>query len=593
MMHFCTQNKLRTPVMTRFVRLLGLMLILPVLSSYQSGNPEEPVPHDYFIAPVETPLLVTGTFCELRPNHFHSGLDIKSKNGAVGQPIFAAAAGYIDQIKVQASGYGNVLYVKHPNGYTTVYAHLDRFMPEVAEYVKSIQYDRERFEVVIDVPKDRFAVRKGEEIGKMGNSGSSTGPHLHFEIRNSRGASLNPLSFNMPVPDTRPPDVRDMKLYYLDAQRQVVHQQGLAIERRKDGTYGLKGGVDMIALGATQVGLGVKTYDESNALRNDNGIYQTTLRINEQLAYQWTADALDFDETRYLNALADYGAKQRYGAWFHRLFVLPGDQLSMYARTQSMGSIALSTTDPARVEVEIKDAAGNTALVRFQLLRSEYLQAIEQPPHQQVMSWAADNRFTGDGITVEIGKNTLYEDLYFRYETSQDASYQVYSPVHHLHKEDVPVHKYFDVGIIPTIEVPAELRSKAVIARCGDHKPDNCGGKWEGSRLTTRIRSFGDYCVMIDDQPPTITPIVFDDDMRRKTAMSFRIDDNFNVSDQGDRMTWRGTIDDQWVLFELDIKKNRLTHHLDSRTPPGEHTLRLVVKDDRGNQTVLERQFVR
>jgi hypothetical protein len=579
--------------MTDLVRSLLLLLLALSVSSFDPADPEEPVPHDYFIAPLELPLLVTGTFCELRPNHFHSGLDMKSKNGAVGQSVFASAAGYIDQIKVQASGYGNVLYVKHPNGFTTVYAHLDRFTPEVAAYVKQIQYQRERFEVVIDVPKDKFTLRKGEELGKMGNSGSSTGPHLHFEIRNSRGVSLNPLSYGMPVPDTRAPDVRDMKLYFLDDKRNVTRSEALPIERRKDGSYGLRGGSDIMVVGAWRVGLGVKTYDESNSLRNDNGVYQTTLRTNGQLAYQWTADAMDFDETRYLNALSDYSAKQRYGAWFHRLFTLPGDQLNMYERTATMGAIDLNSSAPTPVEVEIKDAAGNTSFVRFSLQRSESMLSWDLPAYAQMFNWDTENKFVADGIAIDLAKNTLYEDLAFTYHTSQDVSHAVYSSVHHIHEPEVPVHKYFGIELTPAIPIPDELRNKAVIARCGDRKPDNCGGKWEGTRLTTRIRSFGDYCIMVDDQPPTITPIVFDDDMRRKSGMTFRIDDNFDVSDQADRLYWRGTIDGEWALFELDIKKSRLTHYFDERTGTGEHILKLVVRDDRNNETVFEQKFLR
>jgi hypothetical protein len=381
-----------------------------------------------------------------------------------------------------------------------------------------------------------------------------------------------------------------MKLYFLNEKREVIRSQALPIERRKDGTYGLKGGADALAIGAWRVGLAIKTYDESNALRNDNGVYSTRLEVNGQLAHDWEADQLDFDETRYINALSDYPARQRYGAWFHRLFTLPGDQLSMYRRTDTQGAIALSTEQPANVQVQVSDAAGNISTVRFALYRAENMIVPTYPEYQYDFRWETENRFQTDDISVFLPKNCLYEDLRMEYHTTPDQSAGVYSPVHHLHHTEVPVHKYFDVALTPH-QLPTELHSKAVVARCGDRRPDNCGGKWENGRLTTRIRSFGDYCIMVDDVPPTITPIQFDDDLRRKTSMAFRISDNFDVTDQADRLTWRGTIDGQWVLFELDSKKSRLVHRFDERTPPGDHVVRLVVKDDRNNEAVFEATF--
>lgn len=566
----------------------------PAGAEGRSGHPASPpiYPKDYFASPVHDALRLGGTFCELRPNHFHSGIDIKSKTGGVGQPVLAAADGYIDRIKVQASGYGNVLYIKHPNGYTTLYAHLDRFAPHIERYVREQQYKRERFEVELAPPDGSLRVRKGEEIGKLGNSGSSSGPHLHFEIRNTAtGKSINPLLFGFSIDDRVPPDIRDMKVYFLNEKREVLGSKALPVRRQKNGRFGLEG--DTLRLGAWRVGFGVKTYDQMNHLQNDNGVYSISLWANDALAYQWLADDLEFDETRYLNAHIDYAASQRQGAWFNRCFLLPGNRFSGYTRTETLGAVPLYKDKPTKISLKVADASGNTQSITFWALRDEYnMQTFSPPPAQHQIPYDADTRVDFEDFSMTIGKGVLYETLPLQYAVLPDQDADVYSPIHHVHDDETPAHRNFDLSIRPT-RLPASLRDKAFIAYCGEGRPENCGGTWRDEYLHTRVRTFGNYCVMADTVPPTIRPVVFDEDMRRKSSMSFRIYDNFPTSGQADGLSYRGTVDGQWVLFEYDKKRSRLAHTFDGRIGSGEHWLRLVVRDDRGNQQVLERRFVR
>jgi murein DD-endopeptidase MepM/ murein hydrolase activator NlpD len=550
---------------------------------------EEAYPTDYFMPPVAGPIRATGTFGELRPDHFHSGLDI---DGHLGDPVYAAADGFVDRIKVQASGYGNVLYIKHPNGYTTLYAHLDRFSPEIAQFVKENQYKRERFEIELQPPDGTFKVKKGQEIAKLGNTGGSTGPHLHFEVRNTATSkAINPLLCGIPLADKIAPDIRDMKIYFLNERREVLGAKPFPLYKDKRGNIGLQG--DTVRIGGWRVGFGVKVYDRAGTARNDNGIYTLALYADDQLAFQWRMNELDFDETRYLNAHTDYSARKRYGAWFHRCFVLPGDRLSNYAATESLGSILLYKEKPVKITIKASDVAGNTSIVQFWALRDEAaMETFVSAPFQFYLPFDAENRVDLDGFSMQLPKSALYESLQFQYETTLDESAGVYSPVHHLQDERTPVHRYFDLSIRPT-HLPADLRSKAVIAQCGAGKPDNCGGTWQGDVLTTRVRNFGDYCVMADTQPPSIVPVVFDGDMRRKHTMSFRIQDNFAVGGTADGLSYRGTVDGQWVLFEYDRKRARLTHTFDGRISTGEHLLRLAVRDDRGNEAVFEQKFLR
>ncbi len=550
--------------------------------------PKEVHPTDYFGQPVSGGIHLTGTCGELRPNHFHAGLDI---DGVVGNPIFAAAEGYIETIKVQASGYGNVLYVRHPNGYSTLYAHLDRFAADIQQFVKNSQYERERFEVELKPPVGMFKVAKGQQIAYLGNTGSSGGPHLHFEVRSPSGKAVNPLLCGIPIVDNIAPDLRDMKIYFLNDRREVLGSKAFSLQKDKKGNIGLEG--DTVRIGGAKIGFGVKTYDRSNTRRNDNGVYSVALFTNDALAFQWTADEFDFDDSRYLNAHIDYAAQQRYGTWFHRCFTLPGDFLSNYTRTETMGAISLSAEVPTKITLKISDAAGNVRKLNFWALRDDAaMETFVSAPFQFLLPFDSESHVDLDGISMTFPKAALYESVQLQYMSSQDSSSDIFSPMHHLHDERTPVHKPFDLKILPT-HLPPALRSKAVIANCNSGRPDNCGGTWQGEWLSTRVRTFGDFCIMADTIPPRITPVIFAADMRRKTTMAFRILDNFAITGTADNLSYRGTIDGNWVLFEFDKKRNRITYEFDDRVGKGSHTVRITTKDDRGNEGVFEGKFIR
>jgi len=555
-------------------------------------NPDEPFPQNYFRMPVNPEgVRISGSFGELREAHFHTGLDISSSTGRVGQPIFAAAGGHIHRIRVQANGYGNVLYLKHPNGYTTVYAHLDKFSPAIADYVKKAQYKQERFEVDLFPKAAVFPVKKGGQIGVMGNSGSSEGPHLHFEIRRTANQkALNPLLFGLPVLDRTPPEVRDMNVYFLNEKREVLYSQPYPVEQRGPGAFGPKGG-DTVRIPAWRVGFGVRAFDQMTGNTvNKNGLFMLTLLADDKVAFQWRAGEIDFDESRYINAHTDYSAYKRYEAWFHRCFVLPGDRLSNYTHTETLGAIPLYKEKPTKITIRLADAHENVSSVTFWVLRADPA-PLPVAPYQFELPYDVDNRVDLDGFSFTFPMGTLYETLFFRYSTTP-AQPGMYAPVHSVHDETVPLHRYGTLGLRPE-GVPENLRPKAVIVRLGAGRPTNCGGVWRENILETRVRDFGAYSVMVDTTPPTIKPVVFDANMRKKNSLSFVVTDNFDTDANAKGFRYRGMVDGKWVLFEYDRKRARLTHVFDGRIGRGTHALRLVVTDDRGNEAVFERDFVR
>lgn len=579
-------------------------IVFALLLPWQSFNDTPPAadlpaersaalyPKDYFQRPVGADIKLTGTFGELRSGHFHAGIDINSSTGGTGEPVYAAAAGFIDRIKVGPSGYGRALYVKHPNGYTTVYGHLERFSSAIDAYVKEMQYKKQRFSVDLNPPDGLFKVKQGEEIAKLGNSGSSSGPHLHFEIRRSASGKLvNPLLFGIPVSDNKAPEIRDMKIYYLNENREVMGSRALSVKRQKDGALGLEG--DTMRIGAWRIGFGVKAYDSMTGFKNDNGVYGISLYVDDVLAFGWKMDELDYDESRYLNAHVDYTAQIRYGAWFHRCFVLPGDRLSNYAATAALGAVPIYAEKAVKITLKVTDAGANTSALQFWVLRDEAnMESFVGEPYQYALPIDQENRIELNDFYLVMPKGALYERLSMQYTSTPSAGEGIYSAVHQVHHSSTPVHRYYEIGI-RTAGLPEALRTKAVIAKIGSGRPENCGVNWNADWLSTRVREFGRYCVMVDTEAPSITPIVFDRDMRKKSTMSFRIRDNFGIDGMADGLYYRGTVDGQWVLFEYDKKSNRLIYKFDEHVSAGEHQLKLVVKDDRDNAAVFERSFIR
>ena len=260
-------------------------------------------PQDYFSNPLDIPLILSGTFAELRSNHFHSGLDIKTQN-RTGFKVFAAADGYVSRIKISHFGYGKALYITHPNGYTSVYAHLENFNPEIEAYVKKQQYINESFELELFPKAEELKVLSKEMIAYTGNTGGSGGPHLHFEIRDSNSRPMNPLLFGIEISDTKKPIVSSVFAYPLSKDAQINQSENrvkIRLIPQKDGSYNAE---NITAFG--KIGFGISTYDQQNGASNKNGIYKIDTYCNGKEKFKIAFEKFSFAETRYLNRFIDY-----------------------------------------------------------------------------------------------------------------------------------------------------------------------------------------------------------------------------------------------------------------------------------------------
>ncbi|MBK9015841.1 MAG: peptidoglycan DD-metalloendopeptidase family protein [Saprospiraceae bacterium] len=571
--------------------LLIFAFTVPKLKPTVRGN----YPSNYFQAPVAQALLLAGTFGELRPNHFHAGIDIKSARGVAGDAVFSAADGYVSRIKVDKSGYGNSLYISHPNGYTTVYAHLDKYNLELANYVKAQQYIKESFEIDIYPSHDKFPVSQGDEVGKMGNTGSSNGAHLHFEVRETSTQNpLNPLLFGFRVVDNIAPKMHALKVYSLNEKREELGAKAITLVKLGEG-YKVKG--DTVLLDAGQTGFGLKVYDHFDKVSNWNGIYELSTYQDDSLVYDFSLESFSFDESRYINAHCDYEERVTKNSYYNRCYALPGNHMSIYRHKSNNGVIDLQEGQTSRITMVASDVAGNSSTLEFWVKIKPNASILAQPVLNQkynyILPFNEGNMIRTEGLYLHMPPGTLYEDLYLKYDVLPERSTGYYSNVHRLSDSRTPVHEFFDIGIRPTQSIPAELKPKVFVAYCEGSRILNCGGRWEDGLLRAKVRGLGSYAIMADVTPPVIKQVVFGQNMKSYQKFSFKISDNVATAPNVEELNFDAHVDGQWVLMEYDKKNGTITHRFDGVITPGEHNFRLVVRDAVGNETVFERKFFR
>lgn len=569
------------------------LLAILALFLFGSANPD-PYPDDYFDSPLRIPLLLSGSFAEMRSNHFHGGLDIKTQ-GHAGYGVYAAADGWISRIAVAPGGYGNALYISHPNGYMTVYAHLDRFSEPVASYVKEMQYEQESFDIQSFPNRDQFRVRKGQQIAWSGNSGSSAGPHLHFEVRDERTAEpVNPALWGFDITDTTPPRIYRFKVYSKGPEsiirlrdkvsggwRTVGPGEDAFIELIRQGGGIVMQRVDRIEASGP-IAFGVQTHDFHEGSNNLLGQYRIDLEVDGQTLFHSELERFAFDQTRFLNAHVDYAERRSSGRWVQRSHVLPGNALPMY-ESMNGGILDVQAGRTYALEYSVEDVFGNEAGFSFDVVGIPSPgQRLPDPPLAYLMHH--DDAFTwrGSDFTFRAPAGTVYEDIVFEPGSSAPppSSRPIFSNRIRIHDPATPVHLRYQLSIRADT-LPVSLRDKATLGLVsGRGSLSWAGGRWDGSGVTSSLRTFGDFVITVDTEGPSIRPLNISSgkDMSRSGEMRFRIRDDFSGIS-----SYNGYINGRWVLFEYDSKYALLRHRFDGTIQPGSHELRLEVTDNKGN----------
>ena len=539
-------------------------------------------PQDYFINPLKIPLILSGTFGELRSNHFHSGLDIKTQK-RVGLNVHAAAKGYVSRIKISHWGYGKVLYVTHPNGYTTVYAHLKKFAPKIEAYVKKRQYEKESFTIHLFPEAHELLVEKDEVIAFSGNTGGSGGPHLHFEIRDGNAKPINPMLFGINIPDTKIPEIRASVAYSFGDSSQVNQSnrlKELRIIRKKDGTLTTN---PITAYGT--IGFGVNAIDKQDGALNNNGIFSLEMTVNGKKVYEHKVDTYAFSETRYLNIFIDYERYYHKRQRIQKCFVEPANKLSIYRNLVNNGYVNIKDGLSYTIKITAKDVKGNSRSLVIPVKGKKdtvlVRKKIKETPH--FFKRNVFNKITKSNVTVAFPKHSFYNDFYFdfRYKDS----------IAHLHNSSVPLHKNFTLTF-DISKYAKNKRKQLFIAR------KNSKGRLyynntrhKENKVYTLSKTLGNYTLALDTIKPKIIPTNFKNNqlLNKYRYLKFRVSDNLS----GVKF-YRGEIDGKWILLEFNAKRGLLTYDFNDRKLVGtKHTLKVTAIDNVNNTNVYIATFYR
>ena len=536
-------------------------------------------------SPLNFELLLSGTFGELRGSHFHTGIDIKTE-GVEGQKVFSIADGYVSRIKVSTWGYGKAIYITHPDGNTSVYAHLKEFNKEIEKYVNEQQYKKENFEIQLFPSKEKFPIKRGEVIALSGNTGGSGGAHLHFEIRNTKSEHpINPLQFNFDITDNIQPTIVGIKIY--------PHQNSSVNNKNESVKYSLTKKGNNYSVNSKQIikvngdiSFSISTYDKLNGAYNKNGVYSIKLFIDNNLIHHFLADELSFSEKRFLNAHIDYSEYTESKTKYNRCFNLPYNKLSNYKTNVNDGIFNFIDSLTHKIRFEVEDFEGNKSEVNFEVQSQSTSPEFETEDSGDGFLYNQANVYKNLKFEAHLEKYSLYEDCNVHYSLGIKTD-NTLSEIHNFMSSSIPIHKNYVLSIKE--KIAKNITDKVYIAKVNDNGTFTYkGNSWRGSFLSAKVREFGNFTIISD----TVNPIILGVNVKDGKNISSQTTIKCTIEDKESGISfYRGEINGKWILMEYDYKKNLLTYKIPSDFEKGKHTLTVVVKDRMGNKTEYTDNF--
>jgi hypothetical protein len=567
--------------------LVSTLLVWGFLCAAYSQNivQTKQYPTDYFRYPLDLPPATAGSFAELRPNHFHSGLDFRT-NQRDGYPVHAAADGFVSRLRVQFGGFGNAVYITHPNGYTTVYGHLQSFSPEIAKLVHDYQVQSKCDIVDFNLLPLQMPVTKGQVIALSGHTGGVAGPHLHFEVRDTQTEqTINPSLFGLTIPDNKPPLLGTACIYrFTGAPFSEKTQRELLPVVGANGHYRLLK-PHLITVNG-DVGFGISAYDENNTSANHNGVYSIELKVDGKTVFTFAAERFAFDQTHAINAYIDFPEFLNSNRFIQKCFILPGSKITLYPQSINRGVVTFTDDSLHDIEYVVKDIAGNASTLSFKVQShsntAHFVQAYKAVG--TLFHYNQPNQYTNDKVKINIPAGNLYDDVDFTFETLPRKP-GAFSATYKFGNRYTSINDNYDLWIKPDSNI-GRYTNKAVIVNNGVCE----GGIYEDGYIKCQPKSFGEFYIKLDTVPPHISPvnILNGASMAGKKAIFMRMSDNLSGI-----KTYLGYIDGQWVLMQWDFKSKILSYTFDDSLSHGKHTFELTVTDQKDNSSTYKANFYR
>lgn len=537
-----------------------------------------------YAKPHDLPISLSGNYGELRATHFHAGLDFRV-GGVSGEPVKAAKDGYISRISVSPTGYGNGIYITHNDGTMTVYGHLLSFSSKVQEWVRNMQYEAESFAVNLNPDPSLFPVKRGEQIGKAGNTGSSGGPHIHFEIRDTKSeVPLNPqIVAGYNIHDNITPTIERVSFYGISGAESLpvtsFVKSFLPTEK-----------IDVISVPDTFY-IAVAGVDRMNGTGARLAIAKYAYYLDKEPLFTFNVDKIPFDKGRYVNSIVEYPQKVNFKRNMVKSWVEPGSALTTHIESRNNGLFVLSDDALHTVTVELSDYAGNISKRSFSVKRNSSLKPKTYDSlaiaSGKMMPWFLPNIFEKGSLKVTLPVGSLYRSILFYADSVSTVNSQF--PVWKIFNENTPIHSGAEISLKVTIL--ENVKERAYIAKVDEKgKLSYRGGKWMGDRLSATLGEFGTYTVAIDTVPPVVK-INMAEGANISSASTIVVtlyDEISGIS------SINATVDGVWVVPQYDPKSRKVTLLLDSKRVPkgGKKDLLLTVTDGRGNSTIIKRGFI-
>ena len=562
--------------------LITLMAVFSCVDSQSQFFDNPSYPKNYFRNPLAIPMNLSGNFGELRPNHYHMGLDCKT-NARENLPVYAAADGYIARIKIEPAGFGRAIYINHPNGITTLYAHLNDFNPYLEAWVKGQQYKLASWQVFLELTPDQFPIKKGDFLAYSGNTGGSQAPHLHFEVRKTAtDENLNPLFFGFPLQDNTPPKILRMAIYDRNQSTYEQVPKQFAAKANKSGGYVITPAI--IQTSSPKVSLAITAYDTHDGSSNLNGIAEGQLWVDEQPIIAFRMDGISYDQTRYLNAHIDYKTKKSGGPFLQHLSELPGYTSSIYKKVNGDGVIDLSDMKVHDIRIVVKDAYGNKNQLNTKLQWQGGVQPVVSAISGKLFQPMMLDVSESGSCEFYLGERCLYDKVHLAAKELPATSLGV-SNVFQIGNPNVPLQEAFLIRLQPSRQLSEIERTHTVMQWYSGTKKEVQKVEWQQGWAAARFRDFGYFQLIVDTEPPVIVPSGFNDgaNLQKASRISFSVKDNLSKTKKV-----RAELDGSWLRFTND-KGHNYIYRFDEKCPPGEHELKIRAEDEAGN--VVERVF--